>query len=604
VRSFQGHDGDINDVAFSPDGEMMTTTGEDGAARVWDPQTGEELWTLQGGGDTWGPSFSPDGSQLAATWPDEGLVRVMDLATGRTVREIRAVEGAWDTHFSPDGERLAVSSGNQPLAIVVDVDSGAKLFSLEGHVWQIMGIAWSPDGSWIATASGDSTVRIWNAATGQLRFTLFGHAGDVTAVDWSPDSAHVVSGGADGTARLWEVTDGGTRELLSLSAQDTRNGVPGVAFSPDGDRVMAGNLDVTAVKVWDVSIRGDAEWTNLPGATLYTTAAFTPDGRQVVANSEAGSVTVWNPETGKRLHTIGTPNLSAHPAFVDVSEIEISPDGQLVATSSEFSGPPRVWDLATGDEVFSVRPGQWDRIVGLDWNPDGDRLAVAGTLTSGESIVTIVDRSGRQVVPVLPEEPDAGFRSVDFSPDGRLLATSREPVAGAFDTEILGVKVWDWERGEVVTTIKAGGPVAVVFDPRGGRIATTRWTESLADVWDVESGQKLATFAGHSGYLWPEVAFSPDGSAVATGSTDGTVRLWDVESGAQDVVLRGHKGPVGAVAFSPDGTKLASVSGDGTVRVWAIALDDLIEIAEDDLTRRLTDEECRQYLHVDRCPQS
>ncbi|MGH6691965.1 MAG: WD40 repeat domain-containing protein, partial [Gammaproteobacteria bacterium] len=434
-------------------------------------------------------------------------------------------------------------------------------------------------------------------------FTLSGHTGVVSAADWSFDSALLVTGSADGTAKVWEVTDGGTRELLSLSAQDTRNGVNGVAFSPDGDRVMGGNLDMSAVKVWDVSINGDGEWANVPGATEDTTAAFTPDGRQLVANTEGGSVTVWDPETGKRLRTIGTPNPTAHPAFVDVSEIEISPDGQLVATSSMFSGPPKVLDIATGDEVFSVRPGQWDRIFGLDWNPDGDRLAVAGSLKGGESIVTIVDRSGQEMVPVLREEPDAGFRSVDFSPDGRLLATSREPL-GAFDAKILAVRIWDWERGEVVRTIQAKGPVAVVFDPTGSRIATTRSRESLADVWDVETGQNLATLAGHTGYLWEEVAFSPDGSVIATGSTDGTVRLWDAESGSQTMVLRGHKGPVGSVVFSPDGNKVASVSGDGTVRVWAVDLDDLIEIAKDELTRALTDEECGQYLHVDRCAQA
>ena len=82
------------------------------------------------------------------------------------------------------------------------------------------------------------------------------------------------------------------------------------------------------------------------------------------------------------------------------------------------------------------------------------------------------------------------------------------------------------------------------------------------------------------------------------------MRLWDAESGSQTLVLRGHRGLVSAVAFSPDATKLASVSGEGTVRVWALDLDDLIEIAEDKLTRTLTDEECSQYLHVDRCPQA
>jgi len=79
--------------------------------------------------------------------------------------------------------------------------------------------------------------------------------------------------------------------------------------------------------------------------------------------------------------------------------------------------------------------------------------------------------------------------------------------------------------------------------------------------------------------------------------TDRTVRLWDVDTGVQRLVLRGHELIVGRVAFSPDGSKLASGPLDGTARVWALDLDDLIKIARRELTRELTEAECRQYLH-------
>jgi WD40 repeat protein len=97
-------------------------------------------------------------------------------------------------------------------------------------------------------------------------------------------------------------------------------------------------------------------------------------------------------------------------------------------------------------------------------------------------------------------------------------------------------------------------------------------------------------------------ALDPDGSLLATASTDGTVRLWDPRTGEQQLVLRGHNGLVGSVAFSPDGSRLATVSADGTVRIWALELDELIEVAERGLTRSLTEGECRQYLHAERCP--
>ncbi|HEX2032094.1 MAG TPA: hypothetical protein VHL78_11980 [Actinomycetota bacterium] len=109
------------------------------------------------------------------------------------------------------------------------------------------------------------------------------------------------------------------------------------------------------------------------------------------------------------------------------------------------------------------------------------------------------------------------------------------------------------------------------------------------------------TLTGHTGPV-NDVAYAPDGSAIATASADGTVRVWNPASGAQEVMLSGHETGVWDLAFSPDGSKLASASPDGTVRVWALDVDDLIEIARSELTRSLTDDECRQYLHLAACP--
>jgi WD40 repeat protein len=99
-----------------------------------------------------------------------------------------------------------------------------------------------------------------------------------------------------------------------------------------------------------------------------------------------------------------------------------------------------------------------------------------------------------------------------------------------------------------------------------------------------------------------DVAFSPDGTRIATGGIDGTVTIWDAASGEQLLVLRGHFTLVASVAFSPDGSQLASVGSEGLVRIWALDLDDLVEIAERKVTRTLTDAECRQYLHLTQCP--
>jgi WD40 repeat protein len=118
-------------------------------------------------------------------------------------------------------------------------------------------------------------------------------------------------------------------------------------------------------------------------------------------------------------------------------------------------------------------------------------------------------------------------------------------------------------------------------------------------VWDVQSGEKKLTLGGHNGGVLA-VEFSPDGSLIATAGNDGTVRFWDAESGEEEMVISGGTDPISQLRFSPDGTKLAT--GDaGTIRIWVLDIDDLVAIANRELTRSLTDEECQQYLHLQRC---
>jgi len=163
------------------------------------------------------------------------------------------------------------------------------------------------------------------------------------------------------------------------------------------------------------------------------------------------------------------------------------------------------------------------------------------------------------------------------------------------------VRIWDWAQGEVVRTLEAVS-VDAVFDDSSERIAAIGELSGIATVWDSETGEELATLPLADG-LFYDVTFSADGSRLATANADGTIRLWDPETGERELVLRGHDVPMRTVAFSPDGTRLAAIDFDGVVRVWALELEDLVAIATDRVTRTLTDDECRQYLHVETCPE-
>jgi WD40 repeat protein/DNA-binding SARP family transcriptional activator/class 3 adenylate cyclase len=611
VRSFRGHDFDINDVAFNHDGTMLATVGDDGAARIWDPATGEELHSMEARrGDevstVLAPSFSRDGRLFAAAWFDEGVVRVLDLASGRIVREI---PGAVSTSFDPSGARIVVAS-EQPRAVVLDVESGDEVLSLEGHLYGLFDVAWSPDGTAIATLGRDGTARIFDARTGRQRFALLGHLGRIVSMDWSPDSTRLVTASEDGTAKVYLVTErGGPRELVTLSAQDTRIGVAGVAFSPDGRQVMTSDVGIAATRIWDVTITGDAELANLPAvAFIQLAATYTPDGRHLIATGPAGSVNVWDARTFTRDQTLGPPaGPTSSPPWPgaawlptgtadEAMQIEASPDGGLVAAVS-LNGRLQVWDATTGEETIATDPSS--STSGIAWSPDGDYLAAADN-SGDRGRVTIRDRRGREIA-VLREEPGASVASVAFSPDGGRLVTAGDPM-GRFDPDGREIVIWDWRVGEVERTIDAGA-VSAAPSPTGELIATVPQRKSgpQVEVWDWRTGQRVAALARNTGFV-VDMAFSADETRLATAGGDGTVRVWDPRTGEQLLVLRGHKGSVTSVAFSPEGSRLASAGADGTVRIWALDVDDLIEIAENGLTRTLTNEECRQYLHTERCP--
>jgi WD40 repeat protein len=600
VLSFHGHDGDVNQVAFSSDGSRLASTGDDGELKVWDPSSGRLLAGLSGSGSAFGASFSADGSHVAAAWDGKGRVRVLDLSTDRVVSSTR-VDGVIDTALSPDGKRIAVASESGTSA-VFDVETGERVFRLSRGDSE--DVSWSPDGRYVAVTFDQGT-RVWEAGTGRLRHTLLGHAGRVLSVAWGPDSARLVTGGADGIAKVWEIGVKGARELWSLSALGTRSGVQGLTFSPDGSRVMAGDLNVSTVTIWNLGSNGDAEWAHVPSRGEYPVPArFLPDGRRVAAISRSGggkAVTIWD-LSGREVETIAaaTDDFSLNRLAVHPDGLSVAVGGWVDGDGRRFGGEVvRVWDLATERELFRI----WHRldVNEVSYRPDGDYLATA----SWDGTAKIIDSSGR-VIRVLQAGiagRDSNVSDVAFSPDGRLLATTVFTYEGSWEGR---VKIWDWERGELVRTITsdvsvAGVPVSVQFDPTGSRIATAG-DNGLVVIWDVKSGSRVAVLFGGQGGV-AEAAFSPDGARVATARSDGTVRLSDADTGAEQLVLRGSGCEVWGVAFSPDGKKLASTSCDG-VRIWALDIDDLLEIAQQEATRSLTDAECFQYLHVEECPAS
>ncbi|MBF8189972.1 PD40 domain-containing protein [Nonomuraea sp. K274] len=200
--------GPIWAVAFSADGKTLATGGYDRTVRLWDLSTGGPLGEPLTGHTSIADSmaFSPDGKTLA-TGSIEGAVRLWDVSTGRPLGEVLTGDTPSSVAFSPDGKNLAIAYNDDGTVRLWDISTGRRLGKpFTGHSGPIRSVAFSPDGSTLASAGDDGTVRLWGAAEHRpLGDPLTGHTGPVWSVAFSPDGNTLATGNNDGTVQLWNL---------------------------------------------------------------------------------------------------------------------------------------------------------------------------------------------------------------------------------------------------------------------------------------------------------------------------------------------------------------------------------------------------------------
>ncbi len=233
LATLRGRAGDVNAVAFSPDGKVLASGNADHTIKLWDLAAAAELRTLRGhSGTVYFVAFAPDGRSLASASADR-TIKVWDVASGAELRTFRGhSKAAYGVAFSPNGEVLASASHDGSIKLW-DAASGKELLSLPGHTWAAIALAFSPDGGRLASTGGDGTVRLWHTATGKELRTFTGHRTWVWSVAFGPEGKVLASGEYDGAMKLWDVETG--REIATLKGHI-------VAFSPDG-RKLAYTVD-------------------------------------------------------------------------------------------------------------------------------------------------------------------------------------------------------------------------------------------------------------------------------------------------------------------------------------------------------------------------
>jgi serine/threonine protein kinase/WD40 repeat protein/tetratricopeptide (TPR) repeat protein len=532
VARFQaGVDGPASIFEFSPDGRYLATTHYPGySLSAWD--VGKLAVAVEDKGIVHAARFSPDSRRLALISEDRALRQPelveYDLATGRPGQR-RRLPGPSHLAFSPDGARIVTmnNASSPPACRILETVTGRVVQTIPLPTacdW----VAWSPDGTTLATIGVDYKIHLWEASTGIRKGTLEGHTNAGLRAAFHPAGAPLASNGWEGRLWLWDPVLG--RPWLSLTA------TPWMEFSRDG-RIFVSVGDKLATYRVDPAL----EYRSLAHASArpirYGTASIRRDGRVLAVGTSQG-VVLWDLARGVELALLPVG---------DARNIKIEASGDLLTSGSIglWRWPIRL-DLDRG--YFGIGPPHRlplpEGYHGIDVDESGRIVAMAHI---NDAHVLNADRP----VDIGPLDD---VRSVAVSPDGAWLATGSHGRSGA--------QVWRVRDAARVADLAIEGFVGVVFSPDG------RWLMTSARpcrLWAVNTWRETRQIGDSVG-----LAFSPDGVLLVAQDSSRLIRLVQTSTGRAVARLESPDLHAAAsITFSPDGARMAVATNDGpAVHVW------------------------------------
>ena len=624
----RGHTDSLTTAAFAPRGERVVTASYDGTALVWSGQRWTRSTVLRHRGPVYDARFDRAGRRVV-TASGDSTARVWTLSEGGTVETSVRLAGHNDLVFRAafdDGGTRVVTASYDSTAIVWAVN-GHVLKTLKGHVNAVQSAAFSPDGASIVTASADGTVIVWPSTGAGNSLVLRGHGASVYDATFSRDGALVVSAAVDNAARTWRVDTAGRGKsrMRLLEAKVLRGhaqGVTAASFSPDGSRLITASYD-GSVRVWPAY--GPSPRLFAAHSDSILSVAFSPDSTAVrfATGSADHTVRLWSVDSLSPLRT-----LTGHRG--SVWSVGFSPDARKLVSGS-IDGSAIIWNLDSdqsarlehrgpvfaasfnpADRGATLATGSEDGTVGtvMIWSTETGRGRVLDRLR-GAVHRALFDSAGRRLLATSDSGDVVLWNTRDWSRDTLLrletnLFNSQKIRAAAFSPLGDYVAAGGFDGSERVWLVRDRKGVRTIFNQRaeaairsvafshdGTRLASSG-NDYNAIVQYIGDSAKYVTMVGHTKEV-RTVAFSPDDSALLTASDDGTARLWWADTTRSAIVLSSHSGPVRIGAFAPDG-RVLTASEDGTVRLWEVRWPELLKMLKQLTTACLRADERSRLL--------
>lgn len=547
------------------------------------PTISSQLLAELGRGAAESMRWSPDGRLLAIA--SATGVYLFDAETLSEQQHIGA--GLWVTalDFSRDGLLLALGQRDGGVR-VWDLQSKTFSRSLEGDAAAVTSLSFSPEGSQLAIGRVDSTLGIWRLADGQVRSRLHGHTDRLTAVDYgvqtldgTPGGYMLASASRDGTVLAWN--SGSGRSLTGLDLHE--GAVNDLVFAPLPPGVDASSEKLASAGA-DGTIRFWAPQKNLLLLTMYAFAppgeilpngtgieslAFTSDGGILAAGDEVGNIALWNGITGEPFRAF-----QALPGF-PVRELAFRPGTTFLTTLGD-DGVVRVWNgnpAANVEQVeqlpLQIFDGFSAAINDLALTGDASQLVTAHDdgalrlweLNNGLLQATLRGHNG----PVL---------AMDIQPQGsQLVSGGRDGSLRIWDIEQTANPQTGSEAQDAQTRVLLGHKNMILdlaYTPDGTRIASSSADGSLR-YWDAANGRPLDTLLSGQDWIY-SLAFKPDGALLAVGDARGLLRYWDTSSSFNPLEagepVSAHSAELLILVYTPDGDWLISGDGQGTIKMW------------------------------------